>query len=108
MQEITQDVYAAFGTGSSNGSNHLHLLVNSRPTVALSRWMNNLKSVSYLRLRREFFDVTHHYWRAEQLWSGSHFAGSVGGASTSVLRQYIEQQDRLGLTADVRPPLPPA
>ncbi|MHB8245742.1 MAG: IS200/IS605 family transposase, partial [Acidimicrobiales bacterium] len=25
---------------------------------------------------------------------GSYFAGSVGGAPISVLRQYIEQQDR--------------
>jgi putative transposase len=28
------------------------------------------------------------------LWSGSYFAGSVGGAPLSVLRQYIEQQHR--------------
>jgi Transposase IS200 like len=28
------------------------------------------------------------------LWSGPYFAGSVGGAPLSVLRQYIEQQHR--------------
>jgi putative transposase len=36
-----------------------------------------------------------HYWWDNRLWSGSYFAGSVGGASISVLRQYIEQQNRL-------------
>ncbi|MEV0696998.1 transposase [Saccharopolyspora sp. NPDC050389] len=35
-----------------------------------------------------------HYWRAERLWSGSYFAGSVGSAPISVLRQYIESQAR--------------
>jgi hypothetical protein len=29
-----------------------------------------------------------------RLWSPSYFAGSVGGASLSVLRQYIENQQR--------------
>lgn len=33
-------------------------------------------------------------WRAQRLWSGSYFAGSVGGAPLSILRQYIEQQNR--------------
>ena len=34
------------------------------------------------------------YWRAQRLWSGSYFAGSVGRAPLSIVRQYIEQQNR--------------
>ncbi|MEU0472751.1 transposase [Streptomyces olivaceus] len=37
-----------------------------------------------------------HYWRANELWSGSCFAGTFGGAPLSVVRQYIEQQNRPG------------
>ena len=73
---------------------HVHLLVNFPPTVAISRLVNSLKGVSSRRLRQEFPDLRQHYWRARRLWSGSYFAGSVGGAPISVLRQYIEQQDR--------------
>jgi putative transposase len=73
---------------------HVHLLVNFPPTAAISRLVNNLKGVSSRRLRQEFPDLRQHYWRARRLWSGSYFAGSVGGAPISVLRQYIEQQDR--------------
>ncbi|MFF3672276.1 transposase, partial [Microtetraspora malaysiensis] len=29
-----------------------------------------------------------------RFWSGSYFAGSVGGAPLTVLKQYIEQQQR--------------
>jgi len=68
--------------------------VNFPPTVAISRLVNSLKGVSSRRLRQEFPDLRQHYWRAGRLWSGSYFAGSAGGAPISVLRQYIEQQDR--------------
>jgi putative transposase len=73
---------------------HVHLLVNLPPTIAISRLANSLKSVSSRRLRREFPDPRRHYWRARRLWPGSYFAGSVGGAPISVLRQHIEQQER--------------
>ncbi|RIZ70760.1 MAG: IS200/IS605 family transposase, partial [Methylococcales bacterium] len=33
------------------------------------------------------------YWKGV-LWSPSYFAGSVGGAPPSILKQYIEQQER--------------
>lgn len=78
----------------SGESNHVHLLVNFPPKVAVSKLVNSLKGVSSRRLRQEFPDLVQHYWRAQRLWSGSYFAGSVGGAPLSVLRQYIEQQDR--------------
>ena len=55
---------------------HVHLLVNYPPTVALSRLVNCLKGVSSRRLRQEFPDLARHYWRARRLWSGSYFAGS--------------------------------
>jgi len=64
------------------------------PTAAISRLVNSLKEVSSRRLRQEFRDLARHYWRTNRLWSGSCFAGSAGGSSNSVLRQYIEQQDR--------------
>ncbi|WP_432927000.1 transposase [Microbispora sp. CA-135349] len=46
------------------------------------------------RLRTEFPELARHYYRANTLWSGSHFAGSVGGAPISVLRQYTEHHNR--------------
>ncbi len=73
---------------------HVHVLVNLPPTAAISRLVNSLEGVSSRRLRQEFPDLRRHYWRAKRLWSGSYFAGSVGGAPISVLRQYIEQQNR--------------
>ncbi|MEV4808214.1 IS200/IS605 family transposase, partial [Nonomuraea sp. NPDC049421] len=81
--------------------NHVHplvdfppKLVNVPPKVALSKLVNSLKGVSSRRMRQEFPELARHYYRANKLWSGSYFAGSVGGAAISALRQYIEQQNR--------------
>jgi putative transposase len=73
-------------------ANHVHLLVNHPPKVAVSKLvnsldsLNSLNSVSSRRLRQEFPDLVRHYWRAQRLWSGSYFAGSVGGAPLSIVR----------------------
>jgi putative transposase len=81
--------------GSCTGaSNHVHLLVSFPPKVAPSRLVNSLKGVSSRRMRQEFPDLARHYRRANRLRSGSYVAGSAGGAPISVLRQYIEQQNR--------------
>ncbi|HEY2670583.1 MAG TPA: IS200/IS605 family transposase, partial [Rugosimonospora sp.] len=74
-------------------NNHVHPLVNFPPKVAVARLVNSLKGVSSRRLRQEFPDLTHHYYHANKLWSGSYFAGSVGGAPLNVVRQYIQQQN---------------
>lgn len=77
----------------NGGANHVHLLVNFPPKLALSKLVNSLKGVSSRRLRQEFPDLVHHYWRTNRLWSGSYFAGSVGGGPLSIVRHYIQQQD---------------
>ena len=97
MEEIMRDGCTDFGCDLAefNGeANHVHLLVNFPPKVALSRLVNSLKGVSSRRLRQEFPGLRRHYWQANRLWSGSYFAGSLAGAPITVLRQYIEQQDR--------------
>ena len=97
LEEIMRAVCEDFETTlvEFNGQdNHVHLLVDFPPKVALSRLVNSLKGVSSRRMRQEFPDLVQHYWQARRLWSGSYFAGSVGGAPISVLQQYIEQQNR--------------
>ncbi|GAA1103311.1 hypothetical protein GCM10009663_52220 [Kitasatospora arboriphila] len=53
-------------------ANHVHLLADFPPKVAVSRLVNSLKGVSSRTLRQEFTDLVRHYWRAQCLWSGSH------------------------------------
>lgn len=75
-------------------TNHVHLLVNFPPKVAVCRPVNSLKGVSSRRLRQELPDLVRHYQRAQRLSSGSYFARSAGGAPLSIVKQYIGQQNR--------------
>ncbi len=96
-EEIMRKVCEAFDAELKefNGErDHVHLLAHYPPKVAVSKLVNSLKGVSSRRLRQEFPDLVRHYWRAQRLWSGSYFAGSVGGAPLSIVKQYIEQQNR--------------
>lgn len=70
---------------------HVHLLVNYPPKVAVSNLVNSLKGVSSRLLRRDRPDIAARYWKG-MLWSPSYFASSCGGAPIDVIRRYIEQQ----------------
>ena len=72
---------------------HVHLLVNYPPTVAISRLVNSLKGVSSRLIRKEKHPTISRALWGNALWSPSYFAGSCGGAPLEVIREYIEQQD---------------
>jgi putative transposase len=69
---------------------HVHLLINYPPKVALSNLVASLKGVSSRMLQQQFGDF--HPWlkRRGVLWSPSNFASSCGGAPIAILRNYFE------------------
>jgi putative transposase len=78
----------------SNGEDdHVHLLVEYPPKVALSKLVNSLKGVSSRRLRQLHPEIAERYYHGV-LWSHSYFAASCGGAPLSIIRQYVEDQRR--------------
>lgn len=71
---------------------HVHLLVNYPPKVSISTLVNSLKGVSSRLIRKQDYpEIKKKLWGGA-LWSPSYFAGSCGGASIGIIRQYIEQQ----------------
>lgn len=82
--------------GMDGEHDHVHLLVNYPPKVALSSLVNSLKGVSSRMLRTERPDIAKRYYWKGVLWSPSYFAASCGGAPISIIRQYIEQQKTPG------------
>ena len=67
-----RDVCADFGAELAELNRepeHVHLLVNFPPTMAISRLVTSLKGVHSRRLRQEFPDLRQHYWQARRLWS---------------------------------------
>ena len=71
---------------------HVHLLVNYPPKVAISTLVNSLKGVSSRLIRQKNDpEIRQKLWGGH-LWSPSYFAGSCGGAPLSMIQQYIESQ----------------
>jgi putative transposase len=71
---------------------HVHLLVNYHPKVAVSTLVNSLKGVSSRMIRQKKYPSIRKKLWGGALWSPSYFAGSCGGAPISFIRHYIEQQ----------------
>jgi putative transposase len=88
--KVCQDFEAVL-VDSNGEDDHVHLLVEYPPKVALSTLVNSLKGVSSRRLRQRHPDIAARYYQGV-LWSPSYFAASCGGAPLSIIRQYVESQ----------------
>jgi putative transposase len=102
-KKILQDLKSVFASVCSDfgavlvemegEKDHVHLLINYPPTVAISRLVNSLKGVSSRLIRKQKASTISRALWGKALWSPSYFAGSCGGAPLEAVRMYIEQQD---------------
>ena len=91
LKQIIGEVVAEFGgmvIEVETMPDHVHLLVELPPQVAVSKLVQILKGRSSLRLRQEFA----HLARMKCLWSPSWFVSTVGGAPLEVVRRYVQDQ----------------
>lgn len=72
-------------------ANHVHAIVEYPPKLSVSQIVNSLKGVSSRRYGQAGYPKPH----KEALWSPAYFACSVGGAPIEVLREYIQNQEKL-------------
>jgi len=71
---------------------HVHLLVHYPPKIQISKLVNSLKAASSRVIRKKNYPSIQKSLWGSHLWSPSYFAGSCGGASLDVIKQYIQQQ----------------
>lgn len=83
---------AAYGIASY--WNHVHLLLSMHPNVMPSRFVNNLKTMTSRLMRKEYKKhLSHYYWKPV-LWTRAYCLISAGGAPLSILKKYIEDQEK--------------
>jgi putative transposase len=91
FQNICRDFESILVEFEGEGD-HVHLLVEYPPKVAVSKLVNSLKGVSSRLIRKQnHVSIRKALWGGS-LWSPSYFAGACGGAPLEIIRQYIEQQ----------------
>lgn len=83
----------------------MHLLFEVDPTVRLSDFVKNVKSVSARKMRQEFADTLRPFYWKPDFWNRAYGVITTGGrANIETLLKYIENQDdprklRLPLTS---------
>ena len=71
---------------------HIHILFEAPPQVQLSVLVNNYKTVTSRRLRKEFEAELKPYYGKPYFWSDSYFIGSVSDRSQEQIVRYIRDQ----------------
>ena len=72
---------------------HVHLLIDYKPDISLSRLIANLKTVSSRLIRRDFPELANKYFYGKPyFWNGAYFVASCGGVTVKQLKKYVEEQ----------------
>lgn len=71
---------------------HVHLMVQVHPKLAVSNLVGKLKGKSAYFLRQEFNKELKKKLWGDHFWSPSYCVVSCGGAPLEVVKQYIENQ----------------
>lgn len=75
-------------------ADHIHILFAAYPNIDLSKFVNNLKTVSSRLIRKEYKEqLAKFYWKPV-LWTRAYCLLSSGGAPIDVIKQYIQSQGR--------------
>lgn len=71
-------------------ADHVHLLVDINPKIAVSTLVNSLKSVSSRLVRRDFSEQLSQFYSKPTLWTRAYCVVSTGGAPLEAVKQYIQ------------------
>ena len=70
---------------------HVHLLMDISPVIAVSRVLQILKGGSSKRIREEFPELKEFLW-GDSFWADGYFAETIGRVSEKDIRNYIVNQ----------------
>jgi putative transposase len=73
---------------------HIHLLLDLAPDVAISTIANTLKTVTSREIRKRYAERLKPFYWKPVFWKRGYCAVSSGGATLEVLRSYIEAQGK--------------
>jgi len=70
---------------------HVHLLIELKPTISVSKAVQLLKGGSSRVIRREYPELEEFLW-GDSFWADGYFAETVGRVDETVIRNYIQNQ----------------
>ena len=70
---------------------HVHMLVQLRPDISISKAVQLFKWKSSRKVRKEFPSLIEFYW-GDSFWSDGFFVETVGQVNLEKIREYIKKQ----------------
>ena len=91
-RSIIEDNWKCRIVEMNTDKDHVHILFEAPPQVQLSKLINNFKTVTSRRLRKEFSDELAPYYWKPYFWSDTYFICTVSEQSKAMIKQYILNQ----------------
>lgn len=73
-------------------ADHIHLLFSYYPQLQLSKFINNLKTVTSRLIRKDFAEKLSLVYFKPVFWTKSYFLASCGGVTVETLKKYVQEQ----------------
>ena len=77
------------------GEDHIHILIRTKPTLDMTRFINILKGHSSRDVRKKYKDFLKDKLWGDHFWSPSYFLATTGNVTIDILKEYIENQRTL-------------
>lgn len=72
---------------------HVHMLIQLRPDLSVSKVVQLFKGKSSYIIRKEFPRLAEFYWgKADSFWADGFFVETVGQVNESKIKEYIQNQ----------------
>ncbi|TDJ08206.1 MAG: IS200/IS605 family transposase [Deltaproteobacteria bacterium] len=97
LEEISQSIcekWACELVEFGGEADHIHLLLTCHPAMQMSKFINNLKTVSSRLIRKEFSCHLQSYYWKPILWTRAYCLLTTGGANIETIKNYIENQGK--------------
>ena len=73
---------------------HIHVFIGAKPTIAPTRIVQILKSISAIELFKTYPMLKKFYRRSGHLWSKGYFISTIGNVSAEAVKRYIINQKK--------------
>lgn len=70
---------------------HIHMLIQVKPTMSVSKMVQYFKGGSSRKVREEFPDLKEFLW-GDSFWADGYFAETVGRVNEDIIREYVKNQ----------------
>ena len=91
-KQIIEEYWKCKISAINTDKDHIHIMFETKPQIQLSKLINNFKTVTSRRIRKEFADELKPFYWKPYFWSDSYFICTVSDRSRDIVEKYIVNQ----------------